>query len=308
MFSYKKKINKNNEFKDVSDEELISRYEELRDKSVCEGESDNVYPNIRNIYGSALEREKDRREIHIWTTKKDKPLMQDWYETAKDKPCLWWIQNHLVAKNALKSCLRCGVCVSECPAAEYYEEYNPRIIIDAALSNDEDTIVALLKSETLWYCGQCGSCKPKCPNGNNLVGLISSLRMLSQLKGYHLYSLRGRQQYAARHLWGANLWNRACSLYFRNVDPESHPDFGPRFKEYHIKAEEEMKRLGASPDRNGSFGGRKISNETLTELRNCVYWGGSLVLWDTIEELAYNHAKEMKLSIDDYYNIVKSEG
>ena len=95
------------------------------------------------------------------------------------------------------------------------------------------------------------------------MGLISSLRFLSQLKGYHLASVRGRQQYAGRHLWGGNFWNRAMSLYFRNATAAGHPDFGPRYARYWAEVEPQMRRLGATPDARGDFGGKKVNPETL---------------------------------------------
>ncbi len=289
----------------LADEALVSAYERMRDENP-EGEG-SAYPNIRHLYGTPLEREKDRREIRA-RAQKSRVEMQEWYEMARTKPCTWWLENHLVARHALKSCIACGVCTSLCPAAQYYTDYNPRVIVDVALSGNEERIVELLKSEMLWYCGQCGSCKPKCSRENNLMGLISSLRFLAQLKGYHLCSIRGRQQYAARHLWGGNLWNRACSLYFRNVDGESHPDFGPRYAKYHSEVDQQMTRLGASPDAKGQFGGRKVPPETLEELRSCVAWGGTLALWNRLEEEAGEDAEKLGLSIDEYYERVRSEG
>ena len=140
------------------------------------------------------------------------------------------------------------------------------------------------------------------------MGLISSLRFLAQLKGYHLCSVRGRQQYAARHLWGGNLWNRGCSLYFRNVDAEGHPDFGPRYARYHSEIDQQMIRLGASPDTEGQFGGRKVPPQTLAELRSCVAGGGTLVLWNELEKHACEDAKKNGVSIDDYYERVRREG
>ena len=140
------------------------------------------------------------------------------------------------------------------------------------------------------------------------MSLISSLRLLAQLKGYHLYSTRGRQQYAGRHLWGGNLWNRACSLYFRNIEAESHPDFGPRFAKYQSEVNQQMTRIGASPDAEGQFGGRKVPPETIDELRRCIAEGGTLALWNRLEELAQEEARKMGLSIDEYYERVRSEG
>jgi heterodisulfide reductase subunit C1 len=292
------------ELEAIPDDELVSAYESMRDEEAAGGQA---YPNIRRLYGTSLEREKDRREICQWANNCDAE-MQEWYEKARNEPCTWWVENHLVAKHALKSCIACGVCTSQCPAAHYYPEYNPRIIVDAVLSKSEDRLVELLKSDVLWYCGQCGSCKPKCSRENNLMGLISSLRFLAQLKGYHLCSVRGRQQYAARHLWGGNLWNRGCSLYFRNVDAEGHPDFGPRYAKYHSEIDQQMTRLGASPDAPGQFGGRKVPPETLAELRSCVAWGGTLALWNELEKHACEDAKKNRFSIDEYYDRVRREG
>ncbi len=284
--------------------ELVTAYESLRDEESSAGDA---YPNIRYLYGTSLEREKDRREARVLADNCDAE-MQEWYEKARNEPCTWWLKNHLVAKHALKSCIACGVCTSQCPAAQYFPEYNPRTIVDAALSESEERLVELLKSDILWYCGQCGSCKPKCSRENNLMGLISSLRFLAQLKGYHLCSVRGRQQYAARHLWGGNLWNRACSLYFRNVDAGNHPDFGPRYAKYHSEVDQQMTRLGASPDASGRFGGRKVPPETLAELRSCVAEGGTLVLWNELEKRASEDAKRDGLSIEEYYDRVRREG
>jgi heterodisulfide reductase subunit C1 len=313
----------------VTDEELVAAYERIRDQDATgsrgqtsgdssspatqdarpehQGCAGRTYPNIRRLFATPLEREKDRRETRAWAEKFESE-MQEWYEVARTKPCTWWLKNHLVARHALTGCMACGVCTSQCPAAQYYEEYNPRVIIDVALSDDEARLIELLKSETLWYCGQCGSCVPKCPRENNLMGLISSLRFLAQLKGYHLFSTRGRQQYAARHLWGGNLWNRACSLYFRNVDAISHPDFGPRHAKYESEADQQMTRVGANPDAEGQFGGRKVPPETLDELRRCVAWGGTLALWNRLEELASEEARKMGISTDEYYERVRSEG
>ena len=114
-----------------------------------------------------------------------------------------------------------------------------------------------------WYSAQCGSCNSRCPMEIDIMGLISSLRCLAQLKGYHLKSVRGRQQYAGRHLWGGNLWNRGRSLYFRNGDPAAHPDFGPRYPRWNAEVEDQFVRLGAQPDMDGTFAGNKVPPATL---------------------------------------------
>jgi heterodisulfide reductase subunit C len=214
----------------------------------------------------------------------------------------------MVARHALTTCLSCGMCTSVCPAAEHFADYDPRCIVDTALSGDEGRLVDLLKSDALWYCAQCGSCNSRCPHENDIMGLVGSLRCLAQLKGYHVESVRGRQQFAARHLWGGNLWNRAVSLYFRNGDPAEHPDFGPRYARWQAELEEQFVRVGGQPDRDGAFAGRKVTPETLEELRSCIRAGGALFLWDKIEQHAQADATRLGLDIDEYYDKVRTEG
>lgn len=290
-----------------SDATITAAYYKLRDEAEPRGDR-NYYPNIKRLFGTAFEREKDRREARALVEQHDKPEAQVWYEEAIEKPCTWWVENHLVARHALTSCQSCGMCTSVCPAAEHYEEYDPRDIVDVALSGDEERLVALLKSDLLWYCGQCGSCTGRCPRENDVMGLVTSLRLLSQLKGYHVQSVRGRQQYAGRHLWGANFWNRAFSLYFRNADAEGHPDFGPRYERWFAEQEEAFARLGGNPDTDGTFAGRKVPSATLKEVRACVRAGGALFLWHKVEEHAAAQAAQMGLDLDEYYDKVRTEG
>lgn len=290
-----------------SDDEIETAYYTLRDEAEPRGDG-RYYPNIKRLFGTAFEREKDRREVRALLAQPEKTEWQVWYEKAAEQPCTWWVENHLIARHALTTCLSCGMCTSVCPAAEHYEEYDPRCIVDTALSGDEDRLVALLKSDIIWYCAQCGSCNSRCPNQNDIMGIVSSLRCLAQLKGYHIESVRGRQQYAGRHLWAANLWNRAFSLYFRDADPETNPDFGPRYARWQAELEEQFIRVGGQPDMDGTFAGRKVTPETLAELRNCIRAGGALFLWNKIEEHASADAARLGLDLDEYYEKVRTEG
>ncbi len=286
----------------LSDEEIIDQYCELRDQRMVWG-GGHFYPNIKKLFLTPFEREKDRREIALWQRKYAESEVARWYEDAKEKPCVWWLDNHLIAKHAFKSCMSCGTCAAACPAAEFHD-FNPREVMETVQSRDEDRIVNLLKAETIWYCGQCGTCKLRCPRGNSPFGMISSLRQLSQLKGYHVFSSRGKQQYTARHLWGGNFWNRGCSLYFRNTQVRFHLDFGPRFARYVFTQEEMYRRIGGCPDMDGSMPGKKIHPDTLQEIRRCWQVGGTLVLWDQIEECAQQQSREQGLDIDDYFYLV----
>ncbi len=291
----------------LPDAVIIGAYNTLRD-SYENVQDEKRYSNIENLYCTAFEREKDRRELARRKKNDGSGEFFQWYAQAADNTCGWWLQHHLLARHSLKSCMFCGMCTAVCPACEYYREYNPRSVVDVALSGEEEEIIALLKSDVIWYCGQCGSCKERCPRGNSIMGLISSLRILSQLKGYHLHSSRGRQQYASRHLWGTNFWNRGCSLYFRNGDKWAHPDFGPNYGKFFDHQEREFLRLGANPDRPGMYGGRKIQPETLEELRLLVEAGGTLCLWEKLDDAGNSHRRELALSEEAYLEMVAKEG
>lgn len=291
----------------LTDDEIIGLYYQMREeKRIWDG--GYFYPNIQILFGTPFEREKDRREQQIWSEKdgQDNEIVE-WYKEAKEKSCIWWLENHIIARHALNSCMSCGACTALCPAAEFFD-YNPRIIMETVQEKKEDAITQLLKLDTIWYCFQCGSCKPKCPRGNNPFGMISSLRQLSQIKGYHVYSIRGRQQYAARHLWGGNLWNRAFTLYFRDIAVETHRDFGPRHKISFNHKEEYFRRVGASPDMDGSLSSRKVHPKTLYEVRRLWEAGGALYLWELIEDAAKKQADELGITIDEYHDKVKTEG
>lgn len=286
----------------LADEQVVEEYNRMRETRVVWG-GGYYYPNIKSLFLTPFEREKDRREMAIWDKKYGQSEVARWYEEAKSKSCTWWLKNHLVARHAFNSCISCGACTSGCPAAEFYD-YNPRVIMETVQTRDEDAIVELLKSDTLWYCAQCGTCKLRCSRGNNPFSLISSLRQLSQIKGYHVSSRRGRQQYTARHLWGGNFWNRGYCLYFRNTIPRFHLDFGPRFVRY-VQAQEELhRRVGGCPDMDGSMAGKKVPPESLHQIRRCWQVGGTFVLWDQIERSAQEQAKEWNMDIDDYFYLV----
>jgi len=107
-------------------------------------------------------------------------------------------------REGLTACMNCGICTAICPAAEFYT-YDPRQICNTVQTRDEEKIEALLKSDTIWYCGQCMSCKTRCPRGNVPALVISVLRKLSQELGYFTESEKGRQQYAIKRTIGENI-------------------------------------------------------------------------------------------------------
>ena len=129
-------------------------------------------------------------------------------------------------KEGLTACLNCGTCTAICPAAEFYN-YQPRQIVDILQTKDDSQIEALLKSDLIWYCGECMSCVTRCPRNNAPGLLIMALRSLSQELGYFVESEKGRQQLAIKRTVGSWILDFGYCLYPSLITPENHPEQGP---------------------------------------------------------------------------------
>jgi heterodisulfide reductase subunit C len=107
----------------------------------------------------------------------------------------------------LNSCIDCGVCTAVCPAAAV-SDYDPRMIVDIVQKRDEAELEELLKSDTIWRCGECLSCKTRCPRGNTPCYIIQALRGLSIETGFFIESEQGRKQLAIKRTVGEHILMR----------------------------------------------------------------------------------------------------
>lgn len=129
-------------------------------------------------------------------------------------------------REGLKSCMNCGICTGVCPAAEFYD-YDPRQIVAIVQTRDEEQIERLLKGDTIWFCGECMSCRPRCPRGNTPGYVIQALRTLSQKLGFFVESEKGRQQLALKRTIGENILRTGYCVTPKLVVPDLHPEQGP---------------------------------------------------------------------------------
>ncbi|MEL7586781.1 MAG: 4Fe-4S dicluster domain-containing protein [Prolixibacteraceae bacterium] len=194
----------------------------------------------------------------------------------------------------LKACMNCGVCTAICPAAEFFD-YDPRMIAVEVQSRSEEQIEKLLRSETIWYCGQCMSCKTRCPRGNCPGLIINTLRKLSQQLGYFTESRHGRQQYALKKVLIENILHRGYCIHPDSVKPEMHPEQGPVWQWVFENRKDLYHRLGANLDREGAGALRKISGGILTELGAIFDESGGTVFLENIENASRKKAAEMGL-------------
>ncbi len=207
------------------------------------------------------------------------------------------LQKDIRFEEGLKACMNCGVCTAICPAAEFYE-YDPRKIVDIVQHRDNSELIRLLKSETIWYCGECLSCKTRCPRGNTPGYIIMALRTLSQKLGYFTESEKGRQQLAIKRTVGENIFKYGYCTAAYAIHPELHPEQGPVWKYIIENTADVFERLGGHI--NGEDGPlRKIPDDALDELKNIFEVTGGIEMFDDIEKYSKKKAGEMGIQFSD---------
>lgn len=214
-------------------------------------------------------------------------------------------------QEGLKACINCGTCTAICPAAEFYD-YDPRKIANIVQLENDEEIEALLKSDTIWFCGECMSCKTRCPKGNAPGQIIIALRALSQEKGYFVESEKGRQQLYIKRTVGEWILDHGYCLYLEGVGTDSHPEQGPvwDWRQKHWK--DVLDRLGANYKGKGNGILRKIPKETLDEIRKIFDVTGATERFENIEKFSLQKSNELGLAngegiSSDYVKKIYSE-
>src|SRR5574344_207117 len=185
--------------------------------------------------------------------------------------------------DALSSCMNCGMCTAICPAAEFYP-YDPRRVCDLVQRGDDDEIERLLKSDTIWYCGQCMSCKTRCPRGNVPGEVISILRKYSQTLGYFRESAMGRQQVRIMNSIGNNILETGYCVHPDRLPYESHTEQGPVWAWYTRNIAKVAPKLGANYHGTGPGALRTISDDVLQEIRKIFEVTGAIELRNKVLE------------------------
>lgn len=208
-------------------------------------------------------------------------------------------------QEGLNACINCGTCTAICPAAGFYN-YDPRQIADIVQQQDDKQIEELLKSETIWYCGECMSCKTRCPRNNTPGQIIIALRSYAQEHGYFTQSEKGRQQLYLKRTVGQWILDHGYCLYLEGVGTDNHPEQGTVWDWRQDNWTETMDRLGANYQKAGAGAMRKIPEEALEEVRKIFEVTGGMERFRRIEEYSAQKAKEMSLEDEEYVKEVYS--
>lgn len=189
----------------------------------------------------------------------------------------------------MKSCMNCGVCTGVCPAAEFYS-YDPRNIVSIVQRKDDKEIEDLLKGEEIWYCGECMSCKPRCPRGNVPALVIQALRLLSQKLGFFVLSEKGRQQLAIKRTIGENVYSVGYCVTPDLVDINAHPEQGKTWQWVFKNTKDVFDRFDNDYGKLNGGACRKMDDKTLGEIQRIFEVSGGKQMYDTIEKYSNEYA------------------
>jgi len=199
--------------------------------------------------------------------------------------------------HGLHSCINCGTCTAICPAASFWD-YDPREIVDLLQVEDDNIVEDLLKGEKIWYCGQCMSCKTRCPRDNTPGMIIQALRNLSIDTGFYMYSSRGRQMFALKKLIGDTILAKGYCVHADDIDTSLFPEQGPIWDWIKKNRGEVYNKFGNSYNRIGDGALRKISENALHELNEIFRITGSTQRFNQIENDAAKYARNTNIDFD----------
>lgn len=192
----------------------------------------------------------------------------------------------------INGCINCGTCTAICPAAEVYD-YEPRNIANLVQSRDDSIIEELLRSDVIWYCGECMSCKTRCPRNNAPGLIIQALRGLSIETGLFVESEKGRQQLSLKRMLGNSILETGYCVHFDHTELSMFPELGPVWQWVRDNREQVLRKVGANYNGSGPGAMRKISKENLDELEKIFEVTGGLDWFNKIENDSAKKAAEL---------------
>lgn len=124
----------------------------------------------------------------------------------------------------LYGCYECGICVSACPSARFYD-FSPRRVAQAIGREDVDLFFEQL-NEDIWNCSQCFSCN-RCPRQNSPGGLITIMREAAVNDG--LETAQDALQGYERVIY--KIMSTGTQVSPDMITPDAFPDWGPGARE-----------------------------------------------------------------------------
>lgn len=216
------------------------------------------------------------------------------------------LKNDIRFVEGLKACINCGICTAICPAAAF-ANYDPRQIVDTVQRGNENDLELLLKSDTIWYCGECLSCKTRCPRGNVPGYLIQALRSLSIDTGLFIKSKQGQKQLVIKRTTGEHILKYGYCVYIDEVTTEMYPEQGPVWDWFQQNRKQVLDRLGASYQKCQQGTLRTIPKESLIDLKRIFEETGAIDRFEKIEAISRLKASEMEMDDQAYFDFLYND-
>lgn len=196
----------------------------------------------------------------------------------KEGPLYEEISSDFRYKTAIKGCLNCGVCVSICPAAHFYD-FSPREIVNT-LSDGIDREILELCREKIYHCAQCHYCIVRCPRRNQPAIGVMMLRDHSHMWGLSEEAMRPFTRVLKCILM------TGTQISPDMIQGDFFPDWGPRCKRMGLHMPALRKRLGSRPEGyeglkgvdvlSGVEAAWRVKSEVINELQQIWQMDGSL--------------------------------
>lgn len=200
-------------------------------------------------------------------------------------------------EEGLRACINCGTCTAICPAAQYYD-YDPRSVVDMVQRKDENDLIHLLSSNIIWYCGECLSCKTRCPRENVPAYIIQALKKLSIESGLFLQSEKGRQQLALVRTVGKHILEDGYCVHIDKIDTNLFPEQGTVWDWTKENIQTISDYIEANYNKEGSGSLRKIPAESIDELNKIFEVTGGKAFFEHIEELSRQYAESQQIPFE----------
>ncbi|MCK6584415.1 MAG: 4Fe-4S dicluster domain-containing protein [Anaerolineales bacterium] len=191
------------------------------------------------------------------------------------------VKNNPRYEDFLYGCYECGICVSTCPSARFYD-YSPRVIAQAMAREDIERVYDII-SEDIWNCAQCFSCL-RCPRGNNPGGLVTLLREVAVKNG--LQETKDVLQGYSRVIYKVMLKGNQVSPDM--LQPDFFPDWGPWVGEFSKNMPVWRKAIPVDTLRGVTDAAWKTNRKTLLELYTIWFETGNMDIIKEIDEGLYD--------------------
>ena len=123
--------------------------------------------------------------VHVGTTHRDKidEFMEEFFGGRSiEVDFVTLMLQRAISDLTEEFCDQCDECTVGCPISKAVEGFTPRQIVAKVRSGD---VKELLKSDIIWTCTSCLTCKERCPYEISPYDIVTILRNLSARIGYH---------------------------------------------------------------------------------------------------------------------------